>query len=92
MKNSKNLDILPSIDSIEQELDKSIPARQNQSEIPLGKSTVESPPLKNELNIDSKVEENKVKNEVDAEEEVLKKEEMKLEDNKEVKVVNQAVS
>ena len=53
---------------------------------------MEGPPLKNELKTDSKVEENKVKNEVDAEEEVLKKEEMKLEDNKEVKVVNQAVS
>ena len=92
MKNSKNLDILPAIDSIEQELDKSIPAGQNQSEIPIVKSAVEGPPLKNELNIDSKVEENKVKNEVGAVEEELKKEEMKLEDNKEVKEVNQAVS
>ena len=53
---------------------------------------MEGPPLKNELNTDSKVEENKVKNEVGAVEEELKKEEMKLEDNKEVKVVNLAVS
>ena len=92
MQNDKNLDILPSIDSIEQELDKSNPAKQNQSEIPIDKSAVEGPSLKNELNIDSKVEENKVKNEVGAVEEQLKKEEIKLEDNKEVKEVNQAES